>query len=88
MFVRGDISILIPELFRCVVAILTAPAVKSSLPHTYLDRQRLHSDLAGFPAPPTVLPGIEDLQTVGGRNIKTSHTFFTAISATVVLENF
>jgi hypothetical protein len=27
MFVRGDISILIPDLFRCVVAILTAPAV-------------------------------------------------------------
>ncbi len=27
MFVRGDISILIPDLFRCAVAILTAPAV-------------------------------------------------------------
>jgi hypothetical protein len=27
MFVRGDISVLIPDLFRCVVAILTAPAV-------------------------------------------------------------
>jgi hypothetical protein len=27
MFVRGDISILIPDLFQCVVAILTAPAV-------------------------------------------------------------
>ncbi len=30
MFVRGDISILIPDLFRCVVAILTAPAVVDS----------------------------------------------------------
>ncbi len=27
MFVRGDISILIPDLFWCAVAILTAPAV-------------------------------------------------------------
>ncbi len=27
MFVRGDISSLVPDLFRCVVAILTAPAV-------------------------------------------------------------
>jgi hypothetical protein len=31
MFVRGDISILIPDLFWCVVAILTAPAVDSNV---------------------------------------------------------
>jgi hypothetical protein len=29
MFVRGDISILVPYNFRSVVAILTAPAVES-----------------------------------------------------------
>jgi hypothetical protein len=27
MYLRGDISILVPDLFRSVVAILTAPAV-------------------------------------------------------------
>jgi hypothetical protein len=40
MFVRGDISILIPDLFRCVVAILTAPAVYTIIyerNNTYLD---------------------------------------------------
>jgi hypothetical protein len=31
---------------------------------------------------------MEDLQTVGGRKIKTSHTFCIAIFVTVVLENF
>jgi hypothetical protein len=35
MFVRGDISILVPDLFRCVVAILTAPAVA----YMYLEAQ-------------------------------------------------
>jgi hypothetical protein len=38
--------------------------------------------------PPTVSPGTEDLQTVGGRKIKISYTFFIAISVTVVVENF
>jgi hypothetical protein len=33
--VRGDISILIPDLFRCVVAILTAPAVRGSEPNRF-----------------------------------------------------
>jgi hypothetical protein len=27
MYLRGDISVLVPDLFRSVVAILTAPAV-------------------------------------------------------------
>ncbi len=31
MYLRGDISILVPAVFRTIVAILTAPAV-----HTYL----------------------------------------------------
>jgi hypothetical protein len=38
--------------------------------------------------PLTVSPGIADLQTVGGRKIKISYTFFIAISVTVVIENF
>jgi hypothetical protein len=38
--------------------------------------------------PPTVLPGIEDFQTVGGRKIKTFGHVFIAISVTVLQDNF
>ncbi len=44
MFVRGDISILVPDLFRSVVAILTAPAVHlHSHPTTLLYSHPSHS---------------------------------------------